>query len=303
MLSRVYRGQICHCSPDDVVFAVFQSNTHYKEPLRTEHAAIFNARKSILINQPSRQISVLEVRDPPDEGIGPKGDYEAHLACEKRNHGSPITAEARTKIILEARSIVRRGKELCSNYETRECCGWELRRYKYVAPNPNDPDIAEELYFSCAGFVEYCYERANEDIVKDPPCFKDHETNECHVSSVSLYRDRHLKQLIHRLYPGYLIRAFDDDVYPFDFCAVRGDGMSKASVSGRKQTVARNLGRRGYALGSSSSRGLRFAALRPAREYYTRRPQPRSRRGLQPSREGQGGLLLRSRNLANSLFV
>lgn len=85
-----------------------------------------------------------------------------------------------------------------------------MKRYKYVRPNPNDPDIADELHFTCAGFVEYCYEQAKEDIINDPPCFANHENNDCQRSSVPLYYDPENMELIHRLYPGYLMKAFEE---------------------------------------------------------------------------------------------
>jgi len=76
----------------------------------------------------------------------------------------------------------------------------------------------QKSYFSPdAGFVEYCYEQALEDIIKDHPCFQRHNKRECQISSVPFYFDSRKKELIHRLWSGYLIRAFQEDTYPLDF--------------------------------------------------------------------------------------
>jgi len=217
MTAEVYRAEICDCHPGDVVFAVFEPNTGYTQPLHFQHAAIFFSDRPVLVHDPKQPIQVLEVTDHPDTGDWPKERYEVQIIGQKRSSGAPIPSAVRTKITLTGRGIVRRAKNMPDKIGDRKQCGWELRRYKHVAPNPNDPEVAEELFFTCAGFVEYCYEQALEDIIKDHPCFQRHNKRECQISSVPFYFDSRKKELIHRLWSGYLIRAFQEDTYPLDF--------------------------------------------------------------------------------------
>jgi len=92
-----------------------------------------------------------------------------------------------------------------------------------VFPNPRDPAKAQQIRFTCAGFVEYCYEEALQDIINDPECRQNHPDGTCNASSIPLYRYR--SSLIHRLFPGYLMAAFDVDIYPFDFERVLSVGV------------------------------------------------------------------------------
>jgi len=226
MLAQIYRGQDCACSHGDVLFAVFQRNTAFREPLLYEHAALFVSRKPIPIVSNTDTVNVLEMYKFARRWKWPCNHYEVQLACEKRNQGgAPLSDETRTKIVTMAERIVRRTRVLYDCHASYMNCDWEMKRYKYVRPNPNDPDIADELHFTCAGLVEYCYEQAGEDIINDPPCLRNHEENtECTLSEVPLQRDRTTKELVHRLYPGYLAEAFAEDSYPLDFLELRRRG-------------------------------------------------------------------------------
>src|SRR6266851_1244750 len=139
MLTEVYRGQDCICSPGDVLFAVFQRNTDYHEPLPKEHAAIFSGYKPIPVKNPGDIVDVLEVYDHGRAKTWPTRKYEIHLASDKRNAGHlPLSAESRARIVDAATTIVRKTESLHDNYGHYKYCDWDMRQYKYVRPNPND---------------------------------------------------------------------------------------------------------------------------------------------------------------------
>jgi hypothetical protein len=93
----------------------------------------------------------------------------------------------------------------------RSCC-WQIRDpYRLV----EDEDVEAVVFTgSCAGFVEYCYEKAGVDLV-DEAQLPETQLMEGEPSYIREEYDNAPENRIKRLYPSYQIRAFQEEIYPW----------------------------------------------------------------------------------------
>ena len=221
MIYEVYnfKNDPCELKQADAVFAVFEPNTTKR--LDFQHVAIYYNKKavSISIRSVNDTISVLEFIKRPQQGIWPnlKEGYQVQVVGQMIIDGADLRLRIKNRIIEVGKQIEIWAELLLK--DNRKNCGWSPTRYKYIKHNPNDPEIVEEIRFTCSGFVEHCYEEAGVDIVLDNP------VGERSPLPLVPHPDRP-EGLIHRLFPGYQIKAFKDDKYPLNFDEMRKAGKN-----------------------------------------------------------------------------
>lgn len=202
MLWKIHLGESCSVDLGDAVFSVLGRDG--RRPTN-QHVALCYEPDPVPVRNTRASLKVLEYEDFPQVKTWPTGKYRVQLVGQMVLRDEPLRPSARIQIVEVAWRIVRRKNTLIDELGyPSESCQWLRSPYKYVVPNRNDPDTALEMHFTCATFVEYCYERAGYDIVKDGHDGK------------SLPEVDWDGESLPRLFPGYLIKAFDDDTYPLD---------------------------------------------------------------------------------------
>ena len=200
MIYEIYDGQRVEAAFGDVVFSVFKPNTTTQSYY--QHASLIYM-ESVSVNSLNDDIEVIGFIRTPVTQTWPNSQYEAHLIGKMYISDQLLPLDARKEIIDTAEKINRRVTNTIDNINDTVDCDWNLRNYKTVESN--------FFRFTCSGFVEYCYEEAGYDIVNDGEDGKllpevDHPDED---------------EQVHRLFPGYQIKAFKYDKYPLDFDDLR----------------------------------------------------------------------------------
>jgi hypothetical protein len=201
----IYAGQACEdVDLGDVFFWIVRRDG--KKP-EFQHAAICHQEGPFKIGSSDEPAAVLEVVTLPDKAEWPNRRYSVQVVGQMQPNGRVLSKTIRRKvvdvgwrIILSKQNIIN----VLGEKDGHSRCEWAAKPYKCVLPDPLRPESATEMHFTCATFVEYCYEQAGVDIVLDGP------------DGAFLPRVSWEGESLPRLFPGYLIKAFQDDKYPLD---------------------------------------------------------------------------------------
>lgn len=222
-------GQQTCCFPGDVVFSVFSPDTTAQKAY--QHAAIY-IEEETNISGTSDQISVVEAVDEEPyvrEYEWPTEQYQVQLVGRKESIDR--NNKVRSKIVNTARMLAKRAGELINMQVGKRNLNYSFTQYKNIKLNPNIVSKTDVLLVTCAGLVEYCYEDAQQDLVKDGKlCSQIHNSRaDCIENFLPLVEHPNPRKkdvLVHRLFPGYLAEAFSDESYPLDFTKKQADGKN-----------------------------------------------------------------------------
>lgn len=206
MIYEIHLGAACETADlGDVVFWVLDASG--KAP-RYQHAGLCYRIGPFPIRSVSERVKVLEAEGFTQAAEWPNESYCVQVVGQMRIRGTQdrqLSIGERVRIVRVGEKIVWRRRHIVDVLKRpARDCQWAKKPYKYIAPDPSSPESAIEMHFTCATFVEFCYERAGFDIIKDG----DHGE---YLPVVDWGGEP-----LPRLFPGYLIKAFKDDRYPLD---------------------------------------------------------------------------------------
>ena len=219
MLHETFNGEACKAGMGEVVFAVFEPGSNLTK--RIQHVALLNTEDFASLNNFSDRVDVLEFITHPSDGCWQESNYgyQVDLVGKMVKNGTHLPAFFRYRIINIAQTLLRRFKNLINPCGPPVDCVYDLEKYKHVRPNPNDPANAIEISFTCCGFIEYCYEKAQQDIVKDG------DSGEYLPLVIWNKGGKWSGKRIRVLFPGYQIKAFKFNKYPLDFDDMKRQGL------------------------------------------------------------------------------